>query len=129
MWSVRDTRSQKTMETSRAGAGDWHHLRRLPADLRPMIRATRDYKMFQIPLSYPMLLFQAERSVQFIPDGDVGPGINNVLWIATIAAGIIVFVANWRFEGLRKNLAATARCGDLLRGDTDGGNPWVWGVS
>jgi len=70
----------------------------------PMIEHTREYKMFQAPLNFATLIYQAQISLGFVPDGNVAPGFNAVTWGLTVAAAMILAPALLCFRGLRAAL-------------------------
>ena len=49
---------------------------------------TRNYKMFQAPLNFATLIYQAQISLGLVPSGNA-PGFNAVIWGLTVAAMLL----------------------------------------
>jgi hypothetical protein len=67
----------------------------------PMIERTRDYKIWQAPLDFATLIFDLQKSLNFLPDGNVAPGFNSVIWELTAAAALVLGLSLLCFKSVK----------------------------
>jgi hypothetical protein len=56
----------------------------------PMIERTRNFKIWQAPLDFATLIFDLQKSLNFLPDGNVAPGFSAIIWELAAAAALIL---------------------------------------
>ena len=61
----------------------------------PMIQRIREMRMFQQPHDSAWIVARLRDALRFQPDGNVAPGVNDIVWAGAATAGIGFAVAAW----------------------------------